>query len=168
LKLTTASYQRPNGHNIHRFPDAKETDEWGVKPNDGFELKLSLRELERLVQYRRQRDILVAKLKAPQADEVEKKDQTGDEAKPAGDAAKPDAEKEPDAADKPQKPASDKADDADKKDDESDNDAQQESDLGKDPPQAQTKPDAEKPPEFVDRQLRKAIEFLTSELARAE
>ena len=41
LKLTTASYQRPNGHNIHRFPDAKENDEWGVKPNDGYEIKLS-------------------------------------------------------------------------------------------------------------------------------
>ena len=30
LKLTTAGYRRPNGKNIHRFPDAKETDEWGV------------------------------------------------------------------------------------------------------------------------------------------
>lgn len=39
LKLTTASYWRPNGKNIHRFPDAKETDEWGVKPNDaGYKL----------------------------------------------------------------------------------------------------------------------------------
>src|SRR5262249_46349963 len=39
LKLTTATYTRPNGHNIHRFPDAKETDEWGVKPDDGMEVK---------------------------------------------------------------------------------------------------------------------------------
>src|SRR4029450_13742477 len=45
LKLTTASYARPNGHNIHRFPDAKETDEWGVKPNDGLEVKLNSDEL---------------------------------------------------------------------------------------------------------------------------
>src|SRR5207245_5737911 len=36
LKLTTASYQRPSGKNIHRFPDSKETDEWGVKPDEGF------------------------------------------------------------------------------------------------------------------------------------
>ena len=41
LKLTTASYWRPNGHNIHRFPDAKDTDEWGVMPNKGYEVKLS-------------------------------------------------------------------------------------------------------------------------------
>jgi carboxyl-terminal processing protease len=34
LKLTTASYWRPSEKNIHRFPDAKETDEWGVRPND--------------------------------------------------------------------------------------------------------------------------------------
>ena len=40
LKLTTASYKRPNGHNIHRFPDSKETDEWGVMPNPGFDVKL--------------------------------------------------------------------------------------------------------------------------------
>src|SRR5204862_184626 len=38
LKLTTASYWRPSGKNIHRFPDSKEADEWGVKPNPGFEV----------------------------------------------------------------------------------------------------------------------------------
>jgi carboxyl-terminal processing protease len=39
LKLTTASYWRPNGKNIHRFFDSKETDDWGVKPNDsGYKL----------------------------------------------------------------------------------------------------------------------------------
>ena len=37
LKLTTARYLRPNGHNIHRLPDAKESDEWGVMPDKGFE-----------------------------------------------------------------------------------------------------------------------------------
>jgi len=34
LKLTTASYWRPNGKNIHRFFDSKDTDDWGVRPND--------------------------------------------------------------------------------------------------------------------------------------
>src|SRR5207247_2888401 len=41
LKLTTAEYHRPNGHNIHRREKAKDTDEWGVMPDDGFEVKLS-------------------------------------------------------------------------------------------------------------------------------
>ena len=52
LKLTTAAYIRPNGHNIHRFPDSKETDEWGVMPDKGFELKLGDSELGELVRVR--------------------------------------------------------------------------------------------------------------------
>lgn len=61
LKLTTASYRRPNGHNIHRFPDSKDTDEWGVMPNDGYEVKLSLDEITELLRIRRERDILQPK-----------------------------------------------------------------------------------------------------------
>jgi carboxyl-terminal processing protease len=34
LKLTVATYWRPSGKNIHRFKDAKPTDEWGVTPDD--------------------------------------------------------------------------------------------------------------------------------------
>jgi len=41
LKLTTASYFRPSGINIHRFPDSKKEDDWGVKPNDGHLVELS-------------------------------------------------------------------------------------------------------------------------------
>lgn len=33
LKLTTARYFRPSGVNIHRFPDADDDDEWGVRPD---------------------------------------------------------------------------------------------------------------------------------------
>jgi carboxyl-terminal processing protease len=58
LKLTTATYTRPNGHNIHRFPDAKDTDEWGVKPNDGLEVKLNNVEMGDLLTYRHDRDIV--------------------------------------------------------------------------------------------------------------
>lgn len=58
LKLTTASYCRPNGKNIHRFPDAKDSDEWGVTPDKGFELKLSESEMRGLIYDRRARDIL--------------------------------------------------------------------------------------------------------------
>ncbi|MCI0380962.1 MAG: S41 family peptidase [Gemmataceae bacterium] len=58
LKLTTASYWRPSGRNIHRFPDSKEQDEWGVKPNDGFEVKLSDDERIEYYRWRRDRDIV--------------------------------------------------------------------------------------------------------------
>lgn len=56
LKLTTASYQRPSGENIHRFPDSKESDVWGVTPNDGFLVKFSIPELRQFQADRRLRD----------------------------------------------------------------------------------------------------------------
>lgn len=56
LKLTTASYHRPSGKNIHRFPDAKQEDEWGVKPDDKFELRLNRGEYIAMREYRRDRD----------------------------------------------------------------------------------------------------------------
>ncbi len=58
LKLTTASYHRPSGKNIHRLPDAKETDEWGVTPNDGFLVKWNDDQMVAYNQYRRERDVL--------------------------------------------------------------------------------------------------------------
>lgn len=58
MKLTTAGYRRPNGKNIHRFEGASDTDEWGVKPNDGYDLRLSDAEMADVVTTRRQRDIL--------------------------------------------------------------------------------------------------------------
>ncbi len=58
LKLTTASYHRPSGKNIHRFDNAAEDDEWGVTPDVGYELKLDTAELASLMQERRQRDIV--------------------------------------------------------------------------------------------------------------
>ncbi len=61
LKLTTASYTRPNGHKIHRFPDDTEADEWGVKPDDGLEVKLTNSQLAEMVGRRRQRDVVEGK-----------------------------------------------------------------------------------------------------------
>jgi carboxyl-terminal processing protease len=58
LKLTTASYWRPSGRNIHRFPDSKEEDEWGVKPNKGFDVKLSDEERRDYFRWRIDRDII--------------------------------------------------------------------------------------------------------------
>jgi carboxyl-terminal processing protease len=58
LRLTMASYWRPSGRNIHRRRDAKEEDEWGVKPNPGFEVKLEPDEFQKLLTERRERDIV--------------------------------------------------------------------------------------------------------------
>ncbi|MFW6171593.1 MAG: S41 family peptidase [Planctomycetota bacterium] len=45
LKLTTAGYHRPNGENIHREVNASEDDEWGVHPDEGFEVELNHRDM---------------------------------------------------------------------------------------------------------------------------
>jgi len=58
LKLTTAGYHRPNGENIDRHPGDTPDDEWGVKPNDGFDVRLSDSDTVALARYRRNRDIL--------------------------------------------------------------------------------------------------------------
>lgn len=56
LRLTTAKYIRPSGKNIHRFPDSKESDDWGVRPD--IEIKLTAaEELDWLIA-RRDRDIV--------------------------------------------------------------------------------------------------------------
>jgi carboxyl-terminal processing protease len=57
LKLTTASYWRPSGKNIHRFLDSKDSDEWGVSPDPGFEVKLSEEDRRDYYAERRARDI---------------------------------------------------------------------------------------------------------------
>jgi carboxyl-terminal processing protease len=61
LKLTTASYWRPSEKNIHRFPDSKETDEWGVKPDPGFDVPMKDEERFAYIQYRRERDVIHGK-----------------------------------------------------------------------------------------------------------
>ncbi|MEC8338563.1 MAG: S41 family peptidase, partial [Planctomycetota bacterium] len=38
LKLTTASYHRPSGENIHRRPTMVEEEQWGVKPDNRVEM----------------------------------------------------------------------------------------------------------------------------------
>ena len=58
LKLTTASYHRPSGKNIHRFPDSEESDEWGVMPNDGYEKKFNAQQMIEFQRDRRERDVL--------------------------------------------------------------------------------------------------------------
>jgi carboxyl-terminal processing protease len=60
LKLTTASYTRPNGKNIHRFKGATENDEWGVSPSPGYDVELSGNEIRDLVSWNYQSEIIRA------------------------------------------------------------------------------------------------------------
>lgn len=54
LKLTMASYWRPSGRNINRSEGA---EEWGVSPNEGFEITLDEEERANLRIARRMRDV---------------------------------------------------------------------------------------------------------------
>src|SRR4029079_5601664 len=56
LRLTTAKYVRPSGKNIHRFPDSKDTDDWGVRPDITVELSPA-EDLDWLLS-RRERDVV--------------------------------------------------------------------------------------------------------------
>lgn len=67
LKLTTASYHRPSGKNIHRFPKATESDEWGVVPDEGFNIKMTDTELKDLFESRADREILRKHTDAPKS-----------------------------------------------------------------------------------------------------
>ncbi|MCA9163835.1 MAG: hypothetical protein KDA62_12680, partial [Planctomycetales bacterium] len=58
LKLTTARYWRPSGQNIHRVEGASEDDEWGVRPNEGMEVKLEEEEYTQVRIQRRERDLM--------------------------------------------------------------------------------------------------------------
>lgn len=60
LKITTETYWRPSGKNIHRDPKkSKETDEWGVKPD--IEVPLTDEDRTRWVQHMRAREQVAGK-----------------------------------------------------------------------------------------------------------
>lgn len=56
LKLTVATYWRPNGKNIHRHVDATPQDSWGVTPDDGYVVETDEETFAKIVTLRRERD----------------------------------------------------------------------------------------------------------------
>ncbi len=61
LKLTTASFWRPSGRNLNRTNNTRNDDdpeEWGVKPNPGFNLKLGTKETNDLQDFQRENEII--------------------------------------------------------------------------------------------------------------
>ena len=77
LKLTVATYWRPSEKNIHRVRDAKESDDWGVRPDPGFEVKLTEEQMRRVVEERHRRDVL-----KPPAGKPAASGSAGDEGQP--------------------------------------------------------------------------------------
>ena len=58
LKLPVATYYRPNGKNMNRFPGAKDSDEWGVSPDPGYEIALTDEESRQYQKARAAREVL--------------------------------------------------------------------------------------------------------------
>lgn len=58
LKITTSSYWRPSGKNIHRGEKASPEDEWGVVPSPGFEVSMTPEKTFDVLRYRNYRDRL--------------------------------------------------------------------------------------------------------------
>jgi len=140
LKLTTAGYRRPNGKNIDRLPGAKDSDDWGVTPDKGLELRLGDGEMRALDADRRQRDVFTPTppATAPTAP------------KKAPPAKAPGAEKPAAAGPEPAPHAKKNGKPAG-------------------PPAGETaKSGSPKPTGFVDRQLQMALDHLAGELARAK
>ncbi|MFP6649444.1 MAG: S41 family peptidase, partial [Pirellulaceae bacterium] len=52
LKLTTASFWRPSEKNIHRYPDADDDEDWGILPDEDFEVVFTEEEWRRYRDYR--------------------------------------------------------------------------------------------------------------------
>jgi carboxyl-terminal processing protease len=148
LKLTTASYWRPNGKNIHRRKDDTEDDQWGVMPDEGFEVKIDQQQYIRRIEDRRRRDVVGeipppvvddARIESPETDPGQD-ELVAENAAPLIDSTNPAAEEPSETGAESDSPA--EANDADA-------------------PNAQD--DAPRGP-FVDEALRKAVEYLEQRL----
>ena len=74
LKLTSATYWRPSGKNIHRMPEDTEASEWGVTPDDGFAIPMTEEESELWRNYRNRRDLIGEGIESELAQELTKQD----------------------------------------------------------------------------------------------
>jgi C-terminal processing protease CtpA/Prc len=60
LKLTTATFWRPNGYNLNKLStQGRDEDEWGVKPDK--EIKLNRKERDDLAEHQRESEIIQRK-----------------------------------------------------------------------------------------------------------
>jgi len=58
LQLPVAAYYRPSGKNVNRYPYSKDSDDWGVIPNAGYDVTLTDDELKDYEKDRAARDVL--------------------------------------------------------------------------------------------------------------
>jgi carboxyl-terminal processing protease len=74
LKLTSATYWRPSGKNIHRMAENDASAEWGVMPDAGFQVNLDENGYEAWRTYRLRRDLIGEGVDASLAAELARED----------------------------------------------------------------------------------------------
>jgi carboxyl-terminal processing protease len=57
LRLTVGYFYRPNGKNLHRHPDSKPSDPWGVSPDPDLEVRLSTQLRQQIRDWRLLQDL---------------------------------------------------------------------------------------------------------------
>lgn len=156
IRLTTQTYWRPSGENIHRHKDATPEEKWGVLPRGENLIELSTDEFEQLAELRRRREFNRTEDK-PTAesetnDEVKADTETESETQ-SEDSLDDSATSDTPAAVQPAPEISDVDSDVDS--DEA-NDADTEVDAGK----TDDADGTDRAAEVVDRHLQRAIEVL--------
>jgi len=58
VKLPVATYYRPSGKSVHRYPDSKDSDDWGVRPDAGYDVVMTGEELKQYESEQSARDAL--------------------------------------------------------------------------------------------------------------
>jgi carboxyl-terminal processing protease len=74
LKLTSATYWRPSGDNIHRMPGDTDADPWGVKPDEGFDVPMDDEQYLLWRKYRYRRDLLGPRQEGSLAEQFDEQD----------------------------------------------------------------------------------------------
>lgn len=74
LKITTELWLTPNGKNIHRWPTSKEADDWGVKPDEGFDVPMTTDQIIQLILHQAQAERIKAKNAPELKDEKQKEE----------------------------------------------------------------------------------------------
>ncbi len=74
LKLTSATYWRPSGDNIHRMPGDTEADPWGVKPDEEFAVPMDDEQYLLWRKYRYRRDLLGPRQQGSLAEQFDEQD----------------------------------------------------------------------------------------------
>ncbi len=167
IKLTTAQYWRPNNQNIHRHKEAKEEDAWGVQPNEGFEVKLTDEEFEKVFFQRRDRDIIRTDengdVQPPQQETLTESPSNGD-GSPGEDEDVPDGNDNSGAEESVPKGDEAEPDEAEPDEEEADNEAEETEEEEAEEEEADDEEEANDTP-IDDPQLRRAIEYIEGQLA---